>query len=149
MLQISRQTRSSMSLKTKMRIKTLWPDESTKCNRMNLQPNRLACVSYLCFLAICCIGLQNTCSAQETKPKRNVLLVMTDDCNCDIGCYGHNLVKTPNIDRLAGKGIRFEKAYCQYPVCNPSRSSMMTGLFPDQTGVLSNAEFFRLSLIHI
>jgi arylsulfatase A-like enzyme len=68
---------------------------------------------------------------------------MTDDCNCDLGCYGHELVKTPNIDRLAQMGTRFEKAYCQYPVCNPSRASMMTGLFPDQTGVISNVINFR------
>ena len=127
-----------------MRINVYLADTSTKHKRVYPRQNTLACASCLYFLTACAFGLLlKPCSAQETKQKRNVLLVMTDDCNCDLGCYGHELVKTPNIDRLAQRGIRFEKAYSQYPVCNPSRSSMMTGLFPDQTGVLSNAIFFR------
>ncbi len=84
-------------------------------------------------------------AAQETDtpPRKNVLFIVTDDCNCDLGCLGHPLVKTPNIDALAERGTLFSKAYCQYPVCNPSRSSFMTGLYPDQTGVLSNQGDFR------
>ena len=75
--------------------------------------------------------------------KPNVLLIAVDDLNADLGCYGHPLVHSPNVDRLAKRGVRFEKAYCQYPVCNPRRSSFMTGLYPEQTGVLSNAGNFR------
>ena len=82
--------------------------------------------------------------AADTPP--NVLFIVSDDLNCDLGCYGHNLVQSPGIDRLAKRGVLFENAYCQYPVCNPSRSSFMTGCYPDQTGVLSNGGNLRNAL---
>lgn len=69
----------------------------------------------------------------------NVLFLICDDLNCDVGSYGHPQVRTPNIARLAKRGVRFERAYCQYPLCGPSRASFMTGLYPVQSLIHRNA----------
>ncbi|HIQ21697.1 MAG TPA: hypothetical protein EYH34_10755 [Planctomycetes bacterium] len=72
------------------------------------------------------------------RRRRNVLFIISDDLNCRIGCYGDRLARTPHIDRLASWGVRFERAYCQFPLCNPTRCSVLTGLYPTTTGVLDN-----------
>ena len=69
----------------------------------------------------------------EPSSKLNVLFIIADDLNCAIGAYGDGLVKTPNLDKLAKEGVLFGNAHVQYPLCGPSRVSLMTGLYPDQT----------------
>jgi uncharacterized sulfatase len=72
------------------------------------------------------------------KSFKNVLFIIVEDLKNIMGCYGNPVVKTPTLDRLAKKGVIFDHAYCQYPVCNPSRTSFLTGLRPDTTQILDN-----------
>ncbi len=74
--------------------------------------------------------------------KMNVLLIISDDLRTEMGCYASTLAKTPNLDKLATTGIKFDHAYCQFPLCNPSRASMLTGRRPGTTGVLGNRTWF-------
>ncbi len=83
-----------------------------------------------------------SCLSALAAPKKNVLLLVSDDCGTRMGTYGGPAL-TPNIDALAREGVRFDRAYCQYALCNPSRTSFLTGLRPDTTGVYDNAKEFR------
>jgi len=86
------------------------------------------------------VGSLTSIAAAE---KPNILLIIADDLNCELGCYGSANAKTPHIDAFARTAMRFERAYCQAPLCNPSRSSLLTGLRPASVGVLDNSTHFR------
>jgi len=94
-------------------------------------------------LLACCVVFSGQAPAAPSAPEHpNVLLVYIDDMNTDIGAYGHPIVQTPNMDALGSHGVLFERAYCPYPLCNPSRVATMTGLRATTTGILSNSTFF-------
>ena len=98
----------------------------------------------LLFCAVISLSATLT-SAQESK-RPNVLFLISDDLNNLLGCYGDPLAKTPNIDRLAARGTVFNKAYCAFPLCGPSRNSMLTGLYPNSTGIHANSQIFRQTI---
>lgn len=96
------------------------------------------------LVCLAVLGAPRDGSAQTQRP--NVLLIMADDLNDDMGTFGHPRVKTPNLDRLAARGVRFDRAYTQFPLCSPSRVSLLTGLRPDATGVHDLVTDFRKNL---
>jgi len=100
--------------------------------------------SYLIKLIVTPLVLTSAFSSAYSKDrKKNVLFISVDDMNNDLGCYGHPIVKSPNIDRLASRGIAFANAYCQFPLSSPSRSSILTGMRPDKTRVFDLNYHFR------
>jgi arylsulfatase A-like enzyme len=95
----------------------------------------------LCLLA-CCWLIVAASAADAAKP--NVLFIAVDDLNDWVGCLGgHPDSKTPNIDRLAARGVNFTRAYCAAPACNPSRAALLTGRRPSTSGVYLNSQPWR------
>ena len=108
--------------------------------------------SFIALFCIICYSLSsqiekpNDKSIVQSSNKLNVLLIITDDLNCDLGAYKNLIVKTPNIDRLAERGVLFENAHNQYPLCGPSRASFMTGMYSNQTKITKNNMNIRNSV---
>lgn len=86
-------------------------------------------------------------AALAASRRPNVLLIAVDDMNDWIGCLrGYPGVRTPNLDRLAQRGVLFSNAHCASPLCNPSRTALLTGMRPSTTGIYGNEQFWRPAL---
>ena len=101
-------------------------------------------------LLLLVVGNFDPIYAQTDKPtapkKPNVLFLISDDLNTALSGFGHPQCKTPSLDRLAERGMKFENMHCQYPVCGASRASLMSGLYPYTNMTLGNAGTLRGSM---
>ncbi len=99
------------------------------------------CINILLSLALWATAFFQGKGAPEAPP--NVLFIIADDLSTTLSCYGAEGVITPNLDKLARRGRQFNRAYCQASLCNPSRTSILTGRYPHQTRILTNPPHFR------
>ena len=111
---------------------------------MNRQSTLESITACLLFLAL--VGCVHANEAPENR-KLNVLFLIADDLNRHLPCYGHDEVIAPNVARLAKRAVRFDRAYCQYPVCSPSRVSFLSGRRPERTGMFGNNDASRTPLL--
>jgi iduronate 2-sulfatase len=93
------------------------------------------------FVLLGVFGVSVLNSLAAAKP--NVLLLCVDDLKPALGCYGDSLAKSPNLDRLAARGVQFDRAHCNQAVCSPSRNALMTGLRPQTLGIYDLPTHFR------
>src|SRR5687768_2761762 len=85
---------------------------------------------------LCVLALATLSPHASAAPPPNIVFFLADDLGQrDLGCYGSTFYETPNLDRLARDGARFTDAYAACPVCSPTRASIMTGQWPQRTGI--------------
>ncbi len=101
-------------------------------------------LKYLSLFFLAVTSFTSSLGAADKQP--NVLFIISDDLNNNLGCYEDPQAKTPNLDKLAARGVQFNNSYCSYPLCGPSRNSLLTGLYPNSTGILANSQIFRQTI---
>lgn len=121
------------------------PSEFTLTKKTILHTSRKKLLT-VCLNIIALIATSLPAWVSAESPPPNVLFIVADDLGLSLGCYGHPLVKSPAIDRLAAEGTKFENGYCQFPFCNPSRTSFLSGKRPQTTGVLNGTTHPRKHL---
>lgn len=102
---------------------------------------KLFSIIIIALFAFNCITTGKQVENKAKKP--NILFLAVDDLRPELGCYGSSIAISPNIDKLASRGLRFNNAYCQQAICSPSRASLMTGARPETIGVIENFTDFR------
>ena len=121
--------------------------EKKELLRLNSKTTRIALGCFSCLFLLATAKSAEDSQPQDTRGsasrRMNVLFVAVDDLTCSLGCYGDQTARTPNFDSLAQKGVLFENAYCQLPLCNPSRASVLTGRRPDEIKVYDLDRHFR------
>jgi len=103
--------------------------------------NRINKMSLIGGVFILSLTLPESHAQQENKP--NVLFIISDDLNVDLACYGHPQVRTPHLDEFRNQAVVFARAYVQYPMCNASRISFLTGSYPTRNRCYNNNEYLR------
>lgn len=92
---------------------------------------------------ISCLAIFSAISTMSAAERPNIVFIICDDLNTHVTTSGYPHIRTPNFSRLAAEGMIFSRAYCQYPVCGPSRASLLSGLYPESTGVIDNKSDIR------
>ena len=115
-----------------------------KMNKLNIKSAK----ALLVFTVLSVGGFAQDKTKPTTK-RPNILFIAVDDMRPELGCYGNTVVRTPNIDRLAGNSTVFLNAYCQQAVCSPSRTSVLTGLRPNSTKVWDLTTHFRTNIPNV
>lgn len=117
-----------------------------KCDQLKSTWHMLSFMSWIACLGLLFSAQLKAEDRAKSASRPNILFIMSDDLANRLGTYGDEIAQTPNLDALAARGTRFDRAYCTFPLCGPSRNSMLTGLYPNSDGILGNGQIFRQTL---
>jgi len=115
----------------------------------NDEESNFGSIETFCTVSTALTCMAAICSAVEKPEKPNVLFIISDDLNTSLSGFGHPQCKTPELDKLAARGVKFQNMHCQYPVCGASRASIMSGLYPYTNRTMGNQGTLRGSMPNV